>query len=112
MAIPVVAVGVITFISTVLLPRLVPLLSSLAVQVLVMAGFSFTVVQGLEVGFDFFVDYMETNLSRVPADIAGMMGLLGIDEAINAVLTGYIFAIGIKVLSGKKFVPSFGKGRS
>lgn len=111
MALPIMGAGVLGWLSATLLPRLAPFFSSLVVQVLVALGFSFTVVEGVSVGFDFFVEYMDSQLSGVPSDIRGVLGLLGVDKAINAILTGIIFVIGVRALNGKKYLPSFGKGR-
>ncbi|MDF2186305.1 DUF2523 domain-containing protein [Grimontia hollisae] len=111
MALPIAGAGLLVWISTALIPRIAPFFSSLAVQVLVTLGFSFTVVEGVSLGFDFFVDYMDSYLSGIPSDIRGVLGLLGVDEAINAILTGILFTIGIRALNGKKYLPSFGKGR-
>ncbi|RXJ74327.1 hypothetical protein CS022_04560 [Veronia nyctiphanis] len=92
------------------LSRLVPFLSSMVVQLLVALGFSFTVVQGVSVGFEVFIDLMSAKISAIPSDMLGLIGLSGIGEAINAMLTAQVFLITYKGLkTNGKLVGGFTK---
>lgn len=93
-----------------LLARLVPFLGSLVVQLLVLFGFSFTVVQGLDAGFDYFIDQVGDSFAGFPSDTAAIFGLAGVDVAVNMILTAHLFALGVTGLKGgSKMVGGFNK---
>ncbi|PSU45374.1 hypothetical protein C9J12_22675 [Photobacterium frigidiphilum] len=94
---------------TAFLPRLIPFLMAFIVQGALMLGFSLIAVEGINIGFDWFVNMLDGNLKSITSDITGVLGLLGVDEAINVILTGHLFVIGLKGLSAKKWLPSWRK---
>jgi len=96
-----------TWITTSLLPRLIPFIGSIAIQCALTLGFSLVVVEGVNIGLDYFVNQIDSSFGGMPSDIIGIMGLLGLDKAVNIILTAYLFVLGLKGLSARKFIPSW-----
>ncbi|MBY5946109.1 DUF2523 family protein [Photobacterium rosenbergii] len=89
------------------LPKLVPLIKAIVIHCAIALGFSLVVVEGVNQGFDYFVNKIDASLGGMPSDIVGMMGLLGLDQSINIILTAHLFVLGLKGLSSQKFLPSW-----
>ncbi|KHT63728.1 hypothetical protein RJ45_10275 [Photobacterium gaetbulicola] len=100
-------VNLISWIGASFLPKLVPFITSIFIQTAVTLGFSLLVVEGINVGLDYFVNKIDASFGGMPADIVGIMGLLGLDKAINIILTAHLFVLGLKGLSSRKYLPSW-----
>ncbi|MGF1718027.1 DUF2523 domain-containing protein [Photobacterium chitinilyticum] len=99
--------SLITWLGAILIPMLPAIFGSIVVQVLMMLGFSFLAVEGINIGLDFFVGFIDSSLAGVPSNILGVLGLAGADEAINIILTGHLFVLSLKGLTAKKFLPTW-----
>lgn len=98
---------IISWLGRYLVPNIIPFLGAAVFKILASLGFSLVVVEGVNLGFDYFVSQMSSSFGGISGDIAGILGLLGVDEAVNIVLTAHLFVIGLKGLTAKKYLPSW-----
>lgn len=60
-------------------------MSSLVGRVLVALGIQYVTYTGLDVGFDWVLGEAMTNLAGLPVEVANMIGLFRIDDAIQII---------------------------
>lgn len=59
------------------------------VKLLIALGFGFITYQGVDVLINYVMQQAYTNLSAVPPEMLGMLGVLKIDKALNVLASAY-----------------------
>ncbi|HIF9125259.1 TPA: DUF2523 family protein [Photobacterium damselae] len=85
-------------------------ITSILIKFLVSIGFSYTVVEGVQIGFEWFINEVSKSFSTIPSDILQVLGLAGIDECFNILLTAHLFVLSVRGINkASSLVPSFKK---
>ena len=75
-------------------------------RLMVSLGIGFTVMQGVNLGFDFLIDQVHQSFDGIPSDLIGLVSIAGADRFMSLVLSAYVTAASLKGISGtiKKMV--------
>lgn len=88
------------FFSTVLIPLLPSIMRTLATYVAISIGFGLVAYTGMNQFLDMLADYIQANISGVPAKLAQLMALAAIDKCINVILSCLVFSFTLNGLMG------------
>ena len=63
-------------------------------------GIGFTVLQGVNLGFEFLIDQVQDSFTGIPSDLVGLVAIAGADRFMSLVLSAYVTAASLKGISG------------
>jgi len=63
-------------------------------------GIGFTVLQGVNLGFEFLIDQVQESFTGIPSDLIGLVAIAGADKFMSLVLSAYVTAVSLKGISG------------
>ena len=86
-----------------LLGALLQLAGSLVGRILISLGFGYAAFKGVDVLFTWIGQGIRSNLSGLPVGIAGMIGALKIDVAVNILLSSIPMRLTLSGLQGGTF---------
>ena len=81
-------------------------MGSLAGRVLIALGIGFVTYKGVGAGVDVLKARVISSVQGMPADIVGLVGFLGIDQAITIIFSAVAAALSLRLVGGslKKMV--------
>jgi len=85
--------------SRILLGALGAALPSLIGRILLALGIGLVSYTGLTVGTNYLSQYIITNLQGAPAIMAGFLGWVGIDSALNLIFSTFTACLALKTFS-------------
>lgn len=66
------------------------------VKLFIAMGFGFIAYQGVDILINFILENIRVNLSAVPPEMIGMLGVLKVDKALNVLASAYMARLVIK----------------
>lgn len=75
-------------------------LVSVVSRILISLGIGFTIMQGVQIGFDSIINLVRSHFTGLPSDFAGLIGLSGFDVFVSLVLSAYAASIFLKGVGG------------
>lgn len=88
-----------TFFSTTMIPFLATFIGAAAIQVLLSIGVGVATYSGLSVLLDAAMQQMLTEFNGLPADAIQILGLMGVDTALNIMFSAAVTLLTIKGMS-------------
>jgi len=74
--------------------------SSLVGRVLLALGLSYVTYSGFDVGFQWLLDQIKTNMSGMPVDVVAFLAWLWVDKAISMIFSAMSVALTLKMAGG------------
>ncbi|NVC94608.1 DUF2523 domain-containing protein [Vibrio natriegens] len=100
----------ISFLSAVLLPLLPSIFRTITTYVAISLGFGLVAYTGTNQFLDMLADYIQANISGVPAKLAQLMALAAIDTCINVILSCLVFSFTLNgLMKATGYRPSWRK---
>ncbi|MCF7483578.1 DUF2523 domain-containing protein [Vibrio sp. J1-1] len=100
----------ISFLSAVVLPLLPSIFRTLTTYVAISLGFGLVAYTGVNQFLDMLADYIQANISGVPAKLAQLMALGAIDTCINVILSCLVFSFTLNgLMKATGYRPSWRK---
>ncbi|KHT38045.1 DUF2523 family protein [Vibrio sinaloensis] len=101
---------VLAFFASVVLPLIPSIVRGIATYAAVSLGFSLVAYKGASAVIDTLLDYIQSNVDGVTADVAMILALAGADKFINIVVTCGVFAMTIRgLMAASGYKPSWRK---
>ena len=86
-----------------LLGGILTICGSMVGRVLLALGMSYVTYSGFDVGINWLLTSIKTNMSAMPADILSFMAWIWLDKAIGLIFSAYSSALLIKMAGSTKF---------
>lgn len=81
---------------------LLSIVGPLAIKVLLALGLGIITIQGVEIGINALLNQITSYSNALPADVAAILGIMGIAQGLSIVMGGVSFLVSYMV-AGKAF---------